>query len=269
VERLIRSAVCTRCGCACDDVDLTVARGRVAEARNVCALGRPWFLTPLEEDGPAALVDGIAVTAEEGAAAAASLLAGAGRPLIWGLIHLSCEAQRLAVELAERVGAAIDPAAGPNHPAAVSAFQEWGEVSATLGEVAEQRGLVVLWLADPERTHPRLLERWRIGEGDGDRLIRFGHGVPVDGSWTVPPGREVAFLWTLRELARRRAAAGTAVVSAAAAAVAGGGQSGAVAGPASTGPSVETKAPTEDGGDLQPLARQWVKDALTSRAPGS
>ena len=205
---IIRSAVCTRCGCACDDVDLKVSENRVVEALNVCELGRPWFLTPRVEEDPPALVHGKPAGVEEGAAAAAELLAGARRPIVWGLIHLPSEAQRLAVEIAERVRGVIDPAAGPNHAAAITAFAEWGEVDTTFGEVAVQSGMVVLWLAEPERSHPRLLERWRIGEGKGDRLIRFRRGALSPGSWSVPEGRELEFLWMLRELARERAARG-------------------------------------------------------------
>ena len=206
--RAVRSAVCTRCGCACDDIDLTVAGGRIVEARNACELGRPWFLRPLEEEAPPALVEGRAATFEEGAAAAAGLLAAARRPLVWGLIHLACEAQRLAVEIAERLRGVIDPAAGPNHAAAVTAFAEWGEVGTTLGEVAAQRGLVVLWLAEPSRTQPRLLRRWGIHSDDDERLIRIRHGAADESPWSLPPGRELELLWILRELARRRALEG-------------------------------------------------------------
>jgi formylmethanofuran dehydrogenase subunit B len=202
----VRSAVCTRCGCACDDVDLVLEGERVVEARNACEPGRAWFLEPPREDAAPALIEGREATAEEAVAAAAELLARARRPLVWGLVHAAAEAQRLAVELADRLHGVIDPAAGPNHPAAVTAFQEWGEVNATLGEVARQRSLVVLWRAEPERTHPRLLERWGFepeASGDG-RLIRLG---PAAEGWELPRERDLEFLWILRELARERGSA--------------------------------------------------------------
>ena len=209
--RVVRSVVCTRCGCTCDDIDLTVSAGRVTEARNACEPGRSWFLRPRAEDDPPALLDRQPADAETAIAAAAALLAGASRPLIWGLLHTSCEAQRVAVAIAERLGGVIDPAAGPNHLAAVTAFEEWGEVSTMLGEVANQDALIVLWLAEPERTHPRLLERWRVAGADERRVIRFRPGDPAAGSWSVPEGRELEFLWVLRELAHARAPGGAAV----------------------------------------------------------
>jgi formylmethanofuran dehydrogenase subunit B len=202
--REIRSAVCTRCGCACDDADLTVEGNRIAAARNVCEIGRQWFLAPLSEEVPPARVDGREVPVDEAAAAAVELLSRARRPLVWGLIHLSSEAQGLAVEIADRLRGLVDPAAGPNHPAAVTAFQEWGEVNTTLGEVAVQKSLVVLWRADPERTHPRLLERWGVAPGDAERAIRIGPDAGRSGQWTFPRERDLEFLWTLRELARLR-----------------------------------------------------------------
>ncbi|HEY7460343.1 MAG TPA: hypothetical protein VIC59_00530 [Gemmatimonadota bacterium] len=207
-SREIRSAVCTRCGCGCDDVDLTVEGNRVVAARNACALGQPWFLAPLVEDDPPARVDGREVPVEEAAAAAAELLAGARRPLIWGLVHCSSEAQKLAIEIGDRLGGVVDPAAGPNHAAAVTAFQEWGEVNTTLGEVTLQKSLIVLWNVEPERTHPRLLERWGAVSSDAERVIRPG-GDRAGGDRLSPEGR-LDLLWTLRELARSRAAASDA-----------------------------------------------------------
>ncbi|HEY7529196.1 MAG TPA: hypothetical protein VIC56_00810 [Gemmatimonadota bacterium] len=194
--------VCPRCGCACDDVEVVVRDGRVAEARGACEAGRRWLLAPRPEEEPAAVVEGRPVHDDEAVRAAARLLRDARRPLVWGLVRTSCEAVRPAVEIAERLRGAIDPAAGPNHPDAVAAFAEWGEVTTTLGEVALHRALVVLWLADPAGTHPRLLERFGVA-GDESRVVRV-RAAPGGGDWTVPPGRELETLWLLRELARRR-----------------------------------------------------------------
>ncbi len=183
---------------------------RIAAVRNVCEIGRRWFLALLSDEAPPARVGGREVPVEEAAAAAAELLARARRPLVWGLIHLCSEAQGLAVELADRLGGVVDPAAGPNHPAAVTAFQEWGEVNATLGEVAVQKSLVVLWRVEPELTHPRLLERWGVAPGDVERVIRIAGDAGRRGPWTFPQERDVEFLWTLRELARLSASGGAA-----------------------------------------------------------
>jgi formylmethanofuran dehydrogenase subunit B len=206
--------VCPRCGCACDDVEVVVEAGRVVEARGACEPGRRWLLAPRPEDEPAATVDGRAADAEEGVRAAARLLAAARRPLVWGLVRTSCEAVRPAVEIAERLRGVVDPAAGPRHHDAVAAYAEWGEVTTTLGEVALQRGLVVLWLVDPEETHPRLLERLGTAR-DASRVVRVRSGADAagadpggagggSGDVTVPARREVEVLWLLRELARRR-----------------------------------------------------------------
>lgn len=204
----IRSVFCPHCACGCDDLDVVVEGNRVVEASHACARGREALLQPLDEAAPAAALDGREADAEAALEAAAELLARARSPLVWGLLRTSCEAQRVTVAIADRLGAAIDPAAGPNHPAAVASFQEWGEVSATIGEVGLQRGLVVLWLCDPERTHPRLLERWQIAGEDDERLLRIRFapegGAPSDGTpgLEAPRGGEIELLWMLRELAR-------------------------------------------------------------------
>lgn len=241
-SREIRSAVCTRCGCGCDDVDLTVEGNRVIAARNACALGQPWFLAPLVEDDPPARVNGREVPVEEAAAAAADLLAGARRPLLWGLVHCSSEAQKLALELGDRLGGVVDPAAGPNQAAAVTAFQEWGEVNTTLGEVALQKSLIVLWHVEPERTHPRLLERWGAASSDAERVIRPG-GNRAGGKLLSPQGR-LDLLWTLRELARSRPATSDAAARGQPAA-AGDGSAGATpAGGQAPGEAAHTAPPT-------------------------
>ena len=217
--------VCPRCGCACDDVEVVVRDGRVVEARGACEAGRRWLLAPRPEDEPAVVVEGRPADVEEGVHAAAALLAGARRPLVWGLIRTSCEAVRPAIEVAERLRGVVDPAAGSRHADAVAAYAEWGEVTTTLGEVGLQRGLVVLWLVDPERTHPRLLERWGTA-ADDDRVVRVravsaddGVAMRADstgerpGGWSVPAGRETEVLWLLRELARRRGPNGDRVAA--------------------------------------------------------
>ena len=36
-------ATCAGCGCACDDIEVTVVEGRLAGLTRTCALGDAWF----------------------------------------------------------------------------------------------------------------------------------------------------------------------------------------------------------------------------------
>ena len=142
-------AGCAGCDGACDD-------GRF----HTCPLGDAW---PAERP-PVALIDGRAVTVEEASDAAAAILAQARAPLVYGLGGTSCEAQRLAVAIAEATGAVIDPAGASGAGLAYAAI---GSSTATFGEIRDRAELVVVWRANS----PRLLERLRpraLVELDGD-----------------------------------------------------------------------------------------------------
>ena len=104
-------ATCAGCGCACDDIEVTVAEGRIVGLTRTCELGDAWFAERTAE-GPVTRIDGRAASVDEAADAAAAILRQARAPLIYGLGQTSCEAQRRAVALAEAVGAIVDPAGG-------------------------------------------------------------------------------------------------------------------------------------------------------------
>jgi formylmethanofuran dehydrogenase subunit B len=155
----VADATCAGCGCACDDIEVTVVEGRLAGVTRTCALGDVWFAERGGDRPPVARVDGRAVEVEEAAEAAAAILRQSRAPLVYGLGQTSCEAQRRALGLAEAIGAIVDPggASGPS-----LAYQAIGSSTATFGEIRDRAELVVAWRADPALTNPRLLGRLRI-----------------------------------------------------------------------------------------------------------
>src|SRR4051812_42832991 len=139
-------ATCAGCGCACDDIEVTVAEGRLAGLTRTCPLGDSWFAERTGDRPPLARVDGRAVSLDEAMDAAAAILRQARAPLVCGLGQTSCEAQRRAVALAEAIGAVIDPA---GDGAAGPAYQAIGSSTATFGDIRDRAELVVAWRADP------------------------------------------------------------------------------------------------------------------------
>ena len=106
---VITNAICTFCGCTCDDIELHVEAERIVKVRHACCLGESWFLNHhAGSDDPPAFVEGRPASLEEAVAAAADFLVQADYPLIYGLSNTTCEAQREAVTLAEWLGGAID-----------------------------------------------------------------------------------------------------------------------------------------------------------------
>jgi formylmethanofuran dehydrogenase subunit B len=198
----VADATCAGCGCACDDIEATVADGRLSVTRT-CALGDAWFGE--RAAAPVARIEGREASLDEAADAAATILRAARAPLVYGLGGTSIEAQRQAVALAEAAGAIVDPGGAAG---AGLAFQAIGSSTATFGEIRDRPALVVAWRADPATTNPRLLGRLRL-----DRAARGARTfVVVDGERTATAQEADAFveldaardfeaLWALRALA--------------------------------------------------------------------
>src|SRR5690606_37770017 len=107
-----------------------------------------------------ARVGGVPVGLEDAVTAAADVLVGARLPLVYGLVETTVEAQRLAVEIADLTGGAVDTAASAGHEASLLAFQRIGLLTATLGEVRMRADLVVFWGIDPDAREPGFRDRY-------------------------------------------------------------------------------------------------------------
>lgn len=210
-------ATCGGCGLACDDITAVVGDGGALEGlERTCPLGDAWFAAHVAPDVPVARVEGREAGLDEALDAAAAILAAARAPLVYGLGAVSCEAQRVAVALAEALGAVIDPAGPLLDGSAGLAFQARGASTATLGEVRDRAEIVVVWRADPATTHPRLFERLRLPGEDRELVVvdtrRTATAERADTFVELDAEREVEALWALRALV-----AGTALAEGAAA----------------------------------------------------
>ncbi|MBM4004414.1 MAG: hypothetical protein FJ295_14225 [Planctomycetes bacterium] len=106
---VVKNATCTFCGCVCDDIELHANSERIVEAKAACILGKSWFLNHTAERAyPSALIDGREAELDDAIAVAAEYLDKAHLPLVYGLSNVTCEAQREAVSLAERLGGVVD-----------------------------------------------------------------------------------------------------------------------------------------------------------------
>ena len=189
-------ATCAGCGCACDDIEVTLADGRLG-VRRTCALGDAWFAE--RAAGPVATIEGVAASVDEAAQAAAAILGQARAPLVYGLGQTSIEAQRRAVALAEALGAIVDPGGGSG---ASLAYQAIGASTASFGEIRDRAELIVVWRADPAVTNPRLLGRLRAGSRplvviDSERTAT---AEEADAFLAFDSARDFEALWALRAL---------------------------------------------------------------------
>jgi len=158
-KRVVEHATCLGCGCACDDITVVVDGDRIVEARNSCALGRAWFAdgsVPRETRA-----GGKPVAPDVALGDAAKLLARAERPLVYLAPDISCETQRAAVAIADRLGALLDSPTG-EIAAGILASQRRGRAGATLGEIRQRADLVVFWGVDPADRYPRYASRYAV-----------------------------------------------------------------------------------------------------------
>jgi formylmethanofuran dehydrogenase subunit B len=211
----VEDVACTVCGCVCDDLRITLDRGRVVQADGACRLAEPWFLGQGREEPPVAQVEGQPVSPEAALDRAASILRKARSPLIYGLSRSSTEGQQAAVALADRIGATIDTTASLCHAPSVLALQQAGESTCTLGEVRNRADLVLFWGSNPVESHPRHFERYSVlpqGQfvplGRANRFVVVADVKPTASTEAadlfvpVEPGRDFEALWTLRSLVR-------------------------------------------------------------------
>ena len=154
--RTVEHVTCLGCGCACDDITVAVRGGRIVEARRACPLGVRWF-----GDGsvPARVVGERGADLERALDDAATLLTSAERPLVYLTTNVSCETQRAAVAIADRLRAALDSVSSATVAGGILAAQRRGRAGATLGEIRNRADLVVFWGVDLER-YPRYATRY-------------------------------------------------------------------------------------------------------------
>jgi formylmethanofuran dehydrogenase subunit B len=154
----------------------------------VCACGPPAGSAPSGSPSAfaarrarsAATIDGQPAELETAVARAAELLRHARRPLVHGFDAATVEDVRAAVALADRLGALVaSDAIGGAWPGAPAAPLR-GVSTATLGEIRDRARLVVIWREDPERSHPRLLDRLGFGAGPRSRSRAERTLVAVD-----------------------------------------------------------------------------------------
>src|SRR5256712_7173628 len=158
-RRSVEHTTCLGCGCACDDIVVVVDGDRIAEARNSCALGRAWFAdgsVPRETRS-----GGKTVAPDVALADAAELLGRAQRPLVYLAPDVSCETQRAAVAIADRLGALLDSPTG-EIAAGILASQRRGRAGATLGEIRQRADLVGFWGGHPAGPYPPYASRHAV-----------------------------------------------------------------------------------------------------------
>jgi formylmethanofuran dehydrogenase subunit B len=200
---------------------LTVEGNRITKAKNACVLGNAWFLNHHIEERPVCTVrdtlssDPRPATLEKGIARAAEILASARYPIVYGLSDTTCEAQRVAVSIADWIGGCVDTTTSVCHGPSGMAFQGVGEVTCSLGEVKNRADLVIFWGSNPAESHPRHFTKYSImpkgmfvPNGRKDRVVvlvdvrKTKSAKAADIFLQIKPRKDFEALWALRALVK-------------------------------------------------------------------
>ena len=155
--RVEENVTCLGCGCACDDIAVTIDGARIREARNACALGVRWF-----GDGtlPGKVAGGASAAIEDVVREVATLLRSARAPLVLLAPDITCETQGAAIAVADQLRAFVDGVDSSTTADGTLAAQRRGRVSATFGEIRNRADMIVFWAVDPATSYPRFQSRY-------------------------------------------------------------------------------------------------------------
>ena len=212
--KIVEDATCTFCGCVCDDIQLTVEGHSIKKAKKACVLGTSWFLNHEIEDRAPCYIEGKPASVEAGIRKAAGILHSAKYPLVYGLSDTTVESQRVAVGIADWIGANLDTTTSVCHGPSGMAFQGAGESTCSLGEVKNRADMVIFWGSNPAESHPRHFTKYSlmpkglfVPNGRKDRTCvivdvrKTKSAKAADIFIPIRPRKDFEALWTLRALA--------------------------------------------------------------------
>ncbi len=173
------------CTGACDDIRIVVEDGaHVLAVEGGCTAARNGFKSAAVESTaavnkkPVALVEQRAATLDEAIDRAVGILIDSHAPLVFALEHLTCEAQSLAVSLADRLGATIDTTASERATSRGTALTQAGESTCSWGDIRDRADFVLLWAPFtchlPCQLYGRLLDAKAggfFGRGRSDQTV--------------------------------------------------------------------------------------------------
>ncbi|ADV63226.1 hypothetical protein Isop_2656 [Isosphaera pallida ATCC 43644] len=199
--------VCLGCGCLCPGDTIE----RDTPDYPACDLGRAWLQRHQAEraevesrEVPEAVLFGEPVPISLALDRACEILTQASAVGIVGLGRVCVEAQRILLDLADLLGASLEPLSAPNAQAsrdACRALLRVGRVSATRGEVRDRADLLWLWRADPSKRHPRLLDQLGFAGTNRPVLRTVFVSTPDDSS--TNSSRALTTAWLLRAMVER------------------------------------------------------------------
>jgi formylmethanofuran dehydrogenase subunit B len=167
----MKREICTGCSLLCDDIIVKHDGLYIEEVIGACLKGKERFdqlTAPNRILRPMIRKDGKLqkVTWDEAYAKVFSMLKNSEKPFFYGFSTISCEAQLLAIELAQKLNGFIDS----NSSICQGRFfdeaaKSRGITLSSLSEVINKADLIMLWGANAAESIPRLLNKALFSRG--------------------------------------------------------------------------------------------------------
>ncbi len=146
--------ICPLCSCLCDDIEF-----KDDKIRNACRRGFEVISKP-GENRAEAMVSGKKTDIDEAINAAIDILKDAKNPAIFGLDTTVVEAQKIAIDLAEKLDAFIDDNSSYCLGEFVEAILKKEVPSTTLEDVRDYAYVIFYWGSNPHYSVPRHMSRY-------------------------------------------------------------------------------------------------------------
>lgn len=201
-------AFCTGCSLLCDDIEVDFEGGEVKRTLNLCRKGRGHY-DALTVDRLNPAVGGSGVVVGEAVKAAAEVLSGADHPLLFGWGRSTLAAQKLGVDLAKKLGSAIDDPSSYSQGLITEKILKGEIPTCTFDDVRNFADVSIFWGDDPSSSHPRHMSRFsyfprgekrqRGYEEDREAIVVDVRRSPTamiaaDGFFKIQPGGDAAFI---------------------------------------------------------------------------
>ncbi len=149
--------VCAGCSCLCDDVEVELDGERVVKVKHACRIGASIFLN-YNVSRAEPMVNGKPTDIDDAIEKAIELLKGSRKVAIYGLDNTTLEAQGIAIDLAEKIGALIDN--GSKFGRLVELILKNEIPTTTLENVKDYAYVIVYWGCDVHNSMPRHMSRY-------------------------------------------------------------------------------------------------------------
>ncbi len=151
-------ATCTGCALLCDDIEAIVENNRIKGTQNTCRRGAARMkgcvnrLAPSVNQKPADIESSIKKAVE--------ILRNASSPMLFGWSNSTCEAQLKGIQLAKKMGAAIDDTSSFCQGILIEKVLQKKFRTCMLEDIRNKADVLVYWGSDAQDSEPRHLSRF-------------------------------------------------------------------------------------------------------------